>query len=107
MTDWPLRNAGNLGRFNPAGLPNITGTAGIGGNMGSSYELCIMGSSGALNANGDKGIHSYSSTSADNTYGGLSFNASAASPYYGASSTVMPDSADLFMAIYLGCPAEV
>ena len=73
--------------------------------MGSSYELCIMGSSGALNANGDKGIHSYSSTSADNTYGGLSFNASAASPYYGASSTVMPESIDILLGIYLGSNA--
>ena len=98
----PLRNAGSSGKFNAAGLPDIVGTAGVGGSHGASYELCMDGNSGALGANGGLGIHSYAPQTADNTYGGLSFAASYSSPLYGSTNTVMPACADMTMGLYLG-----
>ena len=101
----PLRNGSIAGAYNAPGLPNIVGSAGVGGILGTSYELCMEGSSGALLAKGEKTIHSYASQTIDNTYGGLSFAASQSSPIYGSSSTVMPSSVDVIVGLYLGCMA--
>lgn len=102
-----LRNGGTVGKYNAPGLPNIVGSAGVGGSLGTSYELCMDGSSGALVAKGEKTIHSYAAQTLDNTYGGLSFAASQSSSLYGSSDTVMPASVDMKMGIYLGRTPQV
>lgn len=100
-----LRNGGTVGAYNAPGLPDIVGSAGVGGNLGTSYELCMDGNSGALGAKSEKTIHSYASQTVDNTYGGLSFAASQSSSLYGSSNTVMPASVDMTVGLYLGLSA--
>ena len=90
-----LRNAGTSGKYNAAGLPDISGEL-YGGTI---FDVA----SGALRP-------AHSNEHGRDTGGisgndGFVFRASLSNPTYGAQSTVMPESADILCGLYLGRPA--
>ena len=93
-----MRNAGSSGKFTPAGLPDI------GGYMNGLFVAASVESGGALTLS----TGTPDRQTADgpvNSWGYVDFKASKSSQVYGSNATVMPASADMFVAIYLGSPA--
>lgn len=65
------------GNWQPDAIREIVGSAGIGGQVGVSYELAMHGNRGALGPKNEKGVHSYPTNITNNdSYGGLTFSAS-------------------------------
>ena len=93
-----LRNSGTAGRYNAHGLPNATGAMGsILHVTGATVSgMCTKGVSQNALVNG-----TYSNTSLA-TY---SVTLSNGNTIFGASSTVMPASADVVVGLYLGMTA--
>ena len=94
------------GKYNPAGLPEAAG----GIYTTDGYELMVA--NGVLTTDGFK-IKTGSAGQASPGSGQnmaitqIEFWASGCNSIYGASHTVMPPSADIPVALYLGSPAEV
>ena len=93
-----LRNSGTAGRYNAHGLPNATGAMGSMLHVtGATVSgMCTKGVSQNALVNG-----TYSNTSLA-TYSVTLSNGNA---IFGASSTVMPASADVVVGLYLGMTA--
>ena len=91
----PLRNAGAVGRYNAPGVPNATGVMGslLHATGAIAYGMCSKGESQNALVNG-----SYSNTS----FATYTTTLSNGNKIFGASSTVMPASADMTMGLYLG-----
>ena len=95
-----LRNAGTQGQFNAPGLPQMSGEL---FDVYGGEQMSIKTPTGVFeNSNaytvGSKGASSGTTLSGMN----VRLYASLASPCYGASDTVMPESADMTVGLYLG-----
>lgn len=95
-----LRNAETSGKYNAPGLPNVTGGVATGAGMKSEYD-----DPGSALYSGDDSPAEGMTPGA--SPGNIYLDASRNNPLYGASTTVMPASADMAVGIYLGRPAEV
>ena len=87
----------NAGKYNAAGLPNVTGRA-------SGFQMTATAGALSFVAGGNNLVYNIESVVA--MYN-LSVDASRSNPIYGLSDTVMPSSANLPVALYLGQPAEI
>lgn len=96
----PLRSGGTIGRYNAPGAPDISGESG-------GYWANKSIAEGALGFSVIETEQSYSGGSEPVTVRNMTLAASLSNPIYGASSTVMPASADMAIGIYLGRAAEV
>lgn len=85
-----------MGKFNVAGLPGITGSI---EDTGTS----IINGSGAFRSFYSSGH--WEGSVIENGTDSFDFDASRSSAIYGASDTVMPESVDVTMALYLGMTA--
>ena len=96
---WSARYCGksNAGKYNAAGLPNVTGRA-------SGFQMTATAGALSFVAGGNNLVYNIESVVA--MYN-LSVDASRSNPIYGLSDTVMPSSANLPVALYLGQPAEI
>ena len=83
--------------YNAAGLPNVTGRA-------SGFQMTATAGALSFVAGGNNLVYNIESVVA--MYN-LSVDASRSNPIYGLSDTVMPSSANLPVALYLGQPAEI
>lgn len=96
----PLRNAGaagTTGRYNAAGLPDLSGQMDGGGYYDGAEGV------GALYPSDARPEYIMSSTSGFSMLNcKINFLASKSSLEYGAQPTVMPASADMVMGLYLG-----
>ena len=96
----PLRNAGSAGKYNDPGLPNVTGKLQGGDTSGVTiwaHRLDHGALSSVLNTK------SYASPAGQaQEYYDIEIDASLSNNIFGASDTVMPKSADVIIAIYLG-----
>ena len=105
-----MRNAGVMGKYNAAGLPDLsgsyvptmyTGGGSSGERLGLRDEPTGVFSRGVSSDT----VSSFVSGVYDNISGlhsALIFSANGYNRTYGASSTVMPASADVVMGLYLG-----
>lgn len=84
---------GTAGTTNQASLPNITGNASFCGRAGSAGPGCLK-----------KSVYSNAAPAGANLYGisNLIFDASDSNTIYGLSDTVMPNSINFLVVIYLG-----
>ena len=87
----PNVNVGELGRYNEAGLPNITGNI-VGANISGDGVLFVP--------NNDDGYR-YSPNGSQN-HTGVNFNASRSNSIYGNSDTVQPQSTNVFIYYKVG-----
>lgn len=94
-----MRNESDIGKYNEAGLPGITGGF-LGANINGGTEF----NAGAFY---NTGATTHVRSGTNNYFNEIKFDAARANVTYGRSSTVMPSSADLSMGIYLGRLAEV
>jgi len=97
------------GAYTPAGLPNITGQLGNGeqdegGVLGIFYENSQKGAFANAGPVRARYPEVYPIVENDRRYL-ADFDASRCSPIYGRSSTVLPDSVQLPVLVYLGIPA--
>ena len=98
-----MRNAGTAGAYNAAGLPGLTGrtslrsSVGFGGGAAGVFKKTIDNSL----------IYEPSFEPKSNDMAWLEFDASGSSTIYSASTTVMPESADMSVGLYLGCLTKV
>ena len=103
--------SGQAGKYNAPGMPEISGdfwdlasgadniVSGLMGNASGAFRT------GTQNHGGVQQASTRNTTSATND--GISFLASRSNRIYGASATVMPSSANLPVALYLGGPAQI
>lgn len=95
-----MRNGGNVGQYNAAGMPGITGkffTTELGG--------AIPITSGALYS--EIVYNSYRSTGNNGESYRIVIDANRSNSEYGAQSTVTPASTDMNLGVYLGLAAKV
>jgi len=110
----PLRSAGTAGKYNAPGLPGITGDfynlvtnnpkniPQMGYAHGCFYTPAKRSDAGSI-----VGIETSASVTVADNGDGIQMDASRSNSHYGASSTVMPASADMTVALYLGRASEV
>ena len=101
-----LRNAaGSPGKFNAAGLPEISGyVVNITAQVDYTSGLSVGGAF-AVPEQGE--TVTYSDKQVSTGHDGFTFKASRSSTRYGKSDTVMPASVDILFGLYLGRPAEI
>lgn len=87
----------NAGKHNAAGLPNVTGRA-------AGFQKTATAGALSFVAGGNNPV--YNIESVVEMYN-LSVDASRSNPIFGLSDTVMPESYDTPIALYLGRAAEV
>lgn len=87
----------NAGKHNAAGLPNVTGRA-------AGFQKTTTAGALSFVAGGNNPV--YNIESVVEMYN-LSVDASRSNPIFGLSDTVMPESYDTPIALYLGRPAEI
>lgn len=94
---------GTAGKYNAAGVPNITGVI---YNDLINIGPVVTGASGACAVETGKAVQSWSANALEKqpgeTWYEVYINAQLSNALYGASSTVMPPSVDLAVGIYLG-----
>lgn len=95
------------GKYNAPGIPNITGGAENSVNLGDLAQIVGYPLVGALYPRLATQGANFQFGTTDFGYFGLSFDASRSNAMYGSSDTVMPASADIPVALYLGRRAEV
>lgn len=97
----PLRNAGTSGKYNAAGLPGLTGNSDtVGWSDPTLFPSGVFSSGGTEWEGGSLQV-----VEASDMNGGahvVIFDAADGNPIYGASDAVMPASADMTVALYLG-----
>ena len=91
-----LRNAGSEGAYNAPGIPDFTG------GMGDVHVGAVPSASGACRWYKTGSCQELSINTGIWNYGNFSVTGSLSHPVYGASSSVMPASADVSMGLYLG-----
>ena len=94
-----LRNGENVGAYNAPGIPDFTG------GMGDIHVGAVPSASGACRWYKTGSCQELSINTGIWNYGNFSVTGSLSHPVYGASSSVMPASADVSMGLYLGRPA--
>lgn len=95
-----MRNAGTNGKYNSSGLPNITGHLQGGDTSGITVWAHALDEGALVSVRNTK---SYAAPAEQvPEYYDVSLDASLSNAIYGASATVMPDSADMTVGIYLG-----
>ena len=94
-----MRNGDNVGAYNAPGIPDFTG------GMGDVHVGAVPSASGACRWSKTGSCQELSINTGIWNYGNFSVTGSLSHPVYGASSSVMPASADVFMGLYLGRPA--
>nr|DAV96987.1 MAG TPA: hypothetical protein [Caudoviricetes sp.] len=94
-----LRNAETVGAYNAPGIPDFTG------GMGDIHVGAVPSASGACRWHKTGACQELSINTGIWNYGNFSVTGSLSHPVYGASSSVMPASADVSMGLYLGRPA--
>lgn len=96
-----LRNGGNVGQFNRAGMPNITGLYYFRSAADASFNSPSYSGAIYYGPRGNSGPRL--SVGSDNEQAvSVGLDASKSSQEYGAQSTVMPASVDMIVALYLG-----
>ncbi len=94
------------GKYNVPGVPNITGeTIGYTFGASSGYVHLPTGAYGDTGTGNEYGFMAISGEQHTGEYG--TFDASRCSVVYGSSDSVMPASADIPIALYLGNPAQI
>ena len=91
-----LRNAETVGAYNAPGIPDFTG------GMGDIHVGAVPSASGACRWYKTGACQELSINTGIWNYGNFSVTGSLSHPVYGASSSVMPASADVFIGLYLG-----
>lgn len=97
--------AGESGRYNAPGLPEVSGSFGVRGTM--IIDNSIIEANGAFRITETSYDVDYASfqVSSNLSSQGCTFDASRNNTIYGASPTVMPASVDIPICLYLGLPA--
>lgn len=89
-----------VGKYVPAGLPNITGSAIF---HSANTRGCISGASGALIAANKVNEYSLGTGNpSDNAYSALTLSASSSNSIYGNSTTVQPPATQMYLYFYVG-----
>ena len=92
------------GTANSAGAPELAGTFAV-NNTYDSYLVKSAGSNGVFSWTVSNKRHLAEGSSSGGSLNTLSFSASKGNPIYGNSNTVMPNSINIPIIIYLGTPA--
>jgi len=113
----PLRNGDTIGKYSPASAPNISGAfydLAVGADLDTSGALTMGQGRGAfyapptLHPLKNSSVQKATARTTINAEGdGLEFSAARSSPVYGRAATVMPESAEVTVGIYLGRASEV
>lgn len=100
-----MRNAGSPGKFNAAGLPDISGyVVNVAAQIDYTDGLSV---GGAFAVPEQVETVTYSDKQVSNGHDGFTFKASRSAGEYGASDTVMPASINTILGIYLGQTSQV
>ena len=99
-----MRNGETSGKYNEAGAPGISGTF-TDLAVGADGLLTMGNATGAFRVPANVGLTVQKASTREvlaQSGDGIAFNASWSSTVYSASDTIMPASADMIVALYLG-----